>query len=135
MASGGEIERAPALDLVAAQLRAESSDLAAFVEGLAAKLELAVPGLVRIDRGRGRLFGPKAVRKVTLDAGGERLELSYRDGSDRVETKRARVSGGITLSSEELPIEAWIEALSEALVREAEHSGRTRQALERLLMQ
>jgi hypothetical protein len=132
MASGGEIERAPAFDLVAARLRADSSDLRAFVEGLAVKLEEAVPGHVQVQRWRVRMFGPKVVRRVVFDAGGERLELSC-DG-DRVQTRRARVSGGITLSSEELAIDAWTEALSEALVREAERSGRTRQALERLLL-
>ena len=135
MASGGEIERVPGFDLVAARLRADAGDLRAFVEGLAVKLEEAVPGLVQVYRWRERMFGPKAVGKIVLDAGGQRLELVYKGDADRVQTRRARVSGGITLSSEELPIDAWTEALSEALVHEAEQSGRTRQALERLLME
>jgi hypothetical protein len=132
---GSEIERAPGFDLVAARLRADSADLSAFVEGLAAKLEEAVPGCVRVQRVRsGGFRGPKLVRLVSVDLGGSRLELSREPGSDRVQTRRARISGGITLSSEALPIEQWIEELSEGLAREAEHSGQARQALERLLL-
>ena len=52
----------PNLDLLAASLRADTSDLRAYVESLAVKLEEAVPERVRVERRRGGLFGPKAVR-------------------------------------------------------------------------
>ena len=57
-----EIDRpAVDMDLLAASLRADTSDLNAFVESLAAKLEEAVPGAARVDRRRSGMFGPKAV--------------------------------------------------------------------------
>jgi len=126
---GGSLE----LDLLASSLRSDSSDLAAFVEGLAVKLEDALPGRVRIDRVRRGFRGPKLVRRIAVDAGGERLEL-LRGGGVSVETRRARVSGGITLKTEALDIDSWISALSGALVEEASRNERTRQALERLLI-
>ena len=122
----------PGFELLAASLRADAEDVATFMETLAAKLEAALPGGVSVYRWRGRMFGPKAVGKIVLDLGGERLELDR--SAERVEARRARVSGGITLSTEPISLEAWIEALSEALAREAERSSQTRQVLERLLL-
>jgi hypothetical protein len=127
---GGPLE----LDLLAASLRVDSANLGTFVESLAAKLEDALPGLVRVERGREGLRGPKQVRKIVLDAGGDRLELR-RGGGDSVQTVRARVSGGIVLKTEELDIDAWMTALIEALSNEANRNERTRRALERLLLE
>ncbi len=119
------------IDLLAATLRADASDLGAFVEALATKLEEAVPGGVRVERRRGGLFGPKRVSRISLDAGAQRLELRAGDG--RIETRCARLSAGIVLKSETLPTDAWLDALSQALADEARSSQTTRQALERLL--
>ena len=121
------------LDLIAASLRADTSDVGAFVESLAVKLEEALPGRVAVYRWRGKLFGPKRVHRIQFDAGDERLELTA-DGAV-VTTSRARMSGGIVLKSEELDIDAWLNALGAALAAEAERNATTRQALERLLMQ
>ena len=129
-----EIDRpAVDLDLLAASLRADSSDLHAFVESLAAKLEEAVPGRVRVDRRRSGMFGPKAVRSLAVDLGDRRLNLRA-DGA-AVQTSCARLSGGIVLKSEVLETDAWLELLGEALADEARRSETTRKALERLLMQ
>ena len=120
------------LDLLAASLRADSSDLSAFVESLAAKLEQAVPARVRVERRRTGMFGPKAVRRLSVDLADRRLELRAERGG--VQTRWARLSGGIALKNEELETEAWLAMLSEALAAEARRSETTRQALERLLI-
>jgi len=121
------------MDLLAASLRADSSDLNAFIEGLAAKLEQAVPGRVRVDRRRSGMFGPKAVRSVAVDLGDRRLEL--RSDGGRVETRCARLSGGIVLKNDVLDTDQWLAALGDALAAEARRSETTRKALERLLIQ
>jgi hypothetical protein len=121
------------IDLLAASLRADTSDLGAFVEGLAAKLEAAIPGGVRVERRRAGMLGPKQVRRIQMDAGDRRLELSS-DGA-RIETRCATLSGGIVLKSDQLDTDAWLVALGEALADEARRSQSTRQALERLLTQ
>jgi hypothetical protein len=120
------------IDLIAASLRADLSDVRVFVETLAAKLEAAVPGRVRVERQRAGMFGPKVVRRVALDGGDQRLELRTDGGS--IETVCARVSGGIVLKNEELPIDEWLAALGTVLAAEAERNATTRAALERLLM-
>ena len=121
------------MDLLAASLRADSSDVGAFVASLTAKLEEAMPGRVRVDRRRSGMFGPKSVRSVSVDLGDRRLELRTDGGT--VQTRCARLSGGIVLKNEALDIDAWLATLSEALAAEAQRSETTRKALERLLIQ
>ena len=121
------------IDLLAASLRSDSSDVSAFVESLATKLEEAVPRQVRVERRRPGLFGPKQVRRIALDTDSARLEL-LRPELGGIETRRSRLSGGIVLKSERVDTDTWLTALGEALATEAGRSERTRQALERLLL-
>jgi hypothetical protein len=120
------------LDLLAASLRADAGDLEAFVEGLATKLETAVPGRVRVDRRRSGLLGGKRARAIALDAGDRRLELQFAGGT--IETRASRLSGGIVLKREAVDFDAWMAMLGQALAVEAQRSQATRQALERLLI-
>lgn len=119
------------IDLIAASLRADATDVSTFVEALAVKLEEAIPDVVRVERRREGLRGPKLVRRIALDAGGRRLEL-LRSGAD-VEARCSRLSGGIVLKSETVDVDAWLTALGEVLAEQARRSQITRQALERLL--
>lgn len=129
-----EIDRpAVDMDLLAASLRADSSDVGAFVESLATKLEETVPGRVRVDRRRAGMFGPKEVRSVSVDLGDRRLELRSERGG--VDTRCARLSGGIVLKNEALGTDEWLATLTDALAAEAARSETTRKALERLLIQ
>lgn len=118
------------IELVTASLRADASDLGAFVEALAVKLEQALPNGVRVDR-RGGLFGAKKVRQISVDAGDTRLRL-VRDGA-AVDTSRARLSGGIVLKTERIEIDEWLRELGRALAEQARRSAVTREALERML--
>jgi hypothetical protein len=122
------------LDLVAASLRADSSDLGAFVEGLATKLEDVLPRRTKVERARRGMFGPKQVRRISVDAGDQRLELIHGE-RDGIETRRSRLSAGIVLKSESLDTDEWLRALGAAITAEAQRSEQTRQALERLLIE
>jgi hypothetical protein len=118
-------------DLLAASLRADARDVGAFVEALAAKLTASFPGAAKVERKGGFLGGPKRVRRVAVGLGDDEFELERDD--DRVTCRRRTVVRGIALKNEELELETWIDGLSHALVRQAEASGRGREALERLL--
>jgi hypothetical protein len=120
------------LDLVAAALRADLSDIAAFVEGLATRLELALPGIAQINRSSSGFRGPKLVSEIIVQAGDERLQLQ-RNGA-QVRTSRCRVSGGITIKTEALDIDSWLAALSVAVAGEAARSERTRLALQQIVL-
>lgn len=119
-------------ELVAASLRADLTDVRAFVEALAEKLEGALPGATRVSRRGGGLFGGrKRVAAISVAVGPDQFELENDDG--RVACRRRTVVRGIALKNEELPLEEWIDAVSRALVTEAEESERGRTALARLL--
>jgi hypothetical protein len=119
------------LDLLAASLRADAGDLDAFVEALAAKLEAALPGQVEVERRGGRIGSRKRVRRIEVTLGDQRYEAE-REGR-RVICRRRSVVRGIALKTQELDLDAWIAALSQDLVEEADRSERGRQALARLL--
>ena len=119
------------LDLVAASLRADAADLDAFVEALAVRLEGALPGQVEVERKGGLLGGNKRVRRIEVSLGDQRYEADVDRG--RITCRRRSVVRGIALKTQELDLDAWIDALSRDLVDESERSERGRQALARLL--
>lgn len=118
-------------DLLAASLRADATDLRAFVEALAAKLEGAFGEHVHVERKGGRFGGDKHVRRIALRLGEDEYELQHDDG--RIDCRRRTVVRGIALKNDELALEDWIDAVSRTLVQEAQSSERGRTALERLL--
>jgi hypothetical protein len=119
------------LDLVAASLRADAADLDAFVEALAVRLKGALPGQVEVERKGGLFGGNKRVRRIEVSLGDQRYEADVDRG--RVTCRRRSVVRGIALKTQELDLDAWIDALSRDLVDESERSERGRQALARLL--
>lgn len=116
--------------MLAASLRADTTDLRLFVEALATKLELSFPERTHVERG-GRMFGSKQVRRISVELGGGRYDLEHSDGV--VTARRCTVVRGISLKNDELGLEEWIDDLSAELVAEAERSERGRAALERML--
>ena len=116
--------------MLAASLRADTTDIRVFVEALATKLEQSFPDRTQVERG-GRLFGSKQVRKLSVELGDGRYELEHSDGT--VTTRRCTVVRGIALKNEELGVEEWIDDLSAELVAEADRSERGRAALEQML--
>jgi hypothetical protein len=118
-------------DLVAASLRADAGDVRAFVEALAEKLAVSLPGGVKIDRKGSLLGGPKHVRRIAVQLGDEQLELEHDAG--RITCRRRTLVRGIALRNEEIDLDAWIEAVTQGLVQAAQASERGRLALEQLL--
>jgi len=124
----------PGFDLVAASLRADTTDLNAFVEALAVKLEGALPDSVRVDRkGGGLLSREKRVRRISIGMDEARYDLE-RNG-ESIEASRCNEVRGIVIKSERLGLDEWIDALSRELTSRAQQSERSMLALQRLLEQ
>jgi hypothetical protein len=122
----------PGFDLVAASLRADTTDLNAFVEALAVKLEGALPDSVRVDRkGGGLLSREKRVRRISIGMDEARYDLE-RVG-ESIQTSRCNEVRGIVIKSERLGLDEWIDALSRELTQRAQQSERSMLALQRLL--
>ncbi|WP_328301503.1 hypothetical protein OG389_29560 [Streptomyces sp. NBC_00435] len=124
------------VELLAAALRQDSSDLHLYVNVLSARLvDSLPPGAVRIRRRRslaqrvaGR-EGPVAELDVTL---GER-RLSLRTDRGRVTGEISHEVRGIVLSRREVDFDEWIDALARALADAAASNARARAAVERFL--
>src|SRR3954447_10863207 len=92
------VEEAPDLDLLAASLRADAGDTAAFLEALASRLEAALPGQVEVER-KGRLFGgAKRVRRIAVRLGDSHYDVETDGGT--ITARRRSVVRGIALKSE-----------------------------------
>ena len=127
-AEGGEIS----VDLLAASLRASSSDLKTFVEVLADKLEDALPGRVQVGRRSTRFLGKeKRVERLECELAGQRYLLATRDGV--VEVRRATAVRGVVLKTEVLPLGEWLDALARDLANEAQTSEQAQLALQQML--
>ena len=119
-------------ELLAASLRASSSDLDTFVEVLADKLEHALPGRVAVERRAVRRFSKeKRVARIELALGDNRYLAIVQGGA--LETRCAKAVRGVVLKTEALPLDAWLESLARELAVEAEASEQSRLALEQLL--
>jgi hypothetical protein len=116
-------------ELLAASLRADANDLSVWLPALGAKLAGALPGRVRLYRDG--IFGNGAVNGMTIDLDVWRLELHLKHG--RPLASRTHVVRGIALKTEELPLDAWIDALGQALAELASTSAREQAAIRSLL--
>lgn len=127
------MEQGESFDLSAAGLRAGGSDLSAFFQALAGKLEQALPGRTRIERRGGGLLGrgPRGARSIQVDLGDCRYRLELDGGA--LSGSRERRSGGIAIGRDALDADAWIAALTDELREEAARDAGARLALERLL--
>lgn len=121
----------PSFDLIAASLRADATDLSAFVEALAERLAGALPERLRVERSGSRFARVRRVRRLVLDLGQERFELEQQPG--RPLCRRQVLVGGVAIRGEELPLEQWLDQLARALVVEADASAQGRAALAQLL--
>jgi hypothetical protein len=122
----------PDFDLAAAGLRADGPGAVRGIEALAAKLEDALPGRCRVERRAVRLFSrDKRVETLELELGGATYRLES-DGHD-VTATRGKAVGGVTIKRDELPLDVWLQALTDDLRELAQTSGEARAALDRLL--
>lgn len=97
-------------DQSTAWIRRAQMDMKAFVEGLAARLEGDVPGLVEVERKRDGLFSKSShVRTVTVHTDNNDY-LLRRDGV-HISTIRTKTVRGVALKHEDLPLAAWLQSL------------------------
>jgi len=128
-----EIRDGGGFELLAGSLRSSGSDLDAFVEVLADKLERALPGRVIVERrGLRRFSKERRVARIEVALGDNRYTVVV--GHGVLEARCAKAVRGVVLKTEELPLKGWLEALGRELAVEAEASEQSRVALEQLLL-
>jgi hypothetical protein len=122
-------------DLVAAQVRADASDVETFFSVLVTKLSDALGQRVKLERPGGLFKRDRPVDAMELDlsSGGSGLVLSARRDRGGVTCTVLRKVRGIALSTKQVSMTEWIEELVSALREEAERSRQTWDALHGLL--
>ncbi len=124
------------LDMVAAALRADSSDIAIYAKVLTESLgESLPPGCVSIERTRtmsDRVQNrPGTVTKVSVRLGEKTMTLGMHRGAPVAEI--CHEVRGIVLSRQAVPVAEWAAALARGLVAHAEQNAAAAVALRRLV--
>jgi hypothetical protein len=121
------------LDLLAASLHADDSDVRILLRVLVERLAGALGSRLTVERARGRLFsGSKPIQRVSVTLGDDQLDAAVE--GDGLRCSIARSSGGIRIRSVRVTTEEWLRRLLGALRDEAAVSQQTRAALESIVI-
>jgi hypothetical protein len=119
-------------EVLASSLRADLTDVKAFLAALAEKLGGALPQQCVVERKGGLFAKEKHVHRVSVELGEHRYAIEHASHGG-LRASRIKVVRGIALKTEELPVDQWIEELSRDLAAHAARNSQARMALERLL--
>jgi hypothetical protein len=120
-------------DLSAAGFRRSESDLRAFMEAFALRMESALPSHTVVQRKRDGLFSKQShVASVSIETANHRYVLSFQAG--RLAAERSKVVRGVTLKNEPMEVPAWLESLGMDVEALANHSGSAQNVLHDFLM-
>ncbi|MHB1502469.1 MAG: hypothetical protein ACYCTL_00170 [Acidimicrobiales bacterium] len=120
------------LNLAAASLRAELSDVHVLLKVLADQLAEAMGDRLDVGRAGGRFRKSDEIRSLRVSLGGDQFDAELSGSGLRCAV--SHFSGGIRIRSEEVEMDAWVARLLGALKAEAAHSQAARQALENILI-
>lgn len=111
---------------------AYAQDTRGFLPLLAIVLTGAMPEETQVERRGGLFERPKPVRKITVTLG-DHLYTLEDPGRGPLVAARAKVVRGITLKTEPMPPEEWLQDLSSQIAARARQNERAFFALKNLL--
>jgi len=120
------------LELAAASLRADGSDVGILVKVLADQLGDALGSRLQVQRAGGRFRKSDKVQSIRITMDGDQFDAEV-DGP----TLRCTIghsSGGIRIRSEKVDVDEWLNRLLTVLKAEAANSQAVRQALESMVI-
>ena len=121
------------VDLLAASLRADSTDLKAFLEALATKLAGALPNQTSVTRQSKFFSREHPIKEISVTLGEYQYRVLHEQQRPLI-TQRAKVVRGIVLKTEQLPMDQWINELARDLAQEAMQSAQAHISLEQFLL-
>jgi len=120
------------LELAAASLRADRTDVHVLLKVLVDQLSDALGDRLRVERAGGRFRKSEAIASLVVSMGDDRFEAVVDGPSLRCSIGHA--SGGIRIRTEPVDMDTWIARLLAALQAEAAHSQSARLALEQMVI-
>jgi hypothetical protein len=120
-------------DLDAAWFRKAQGDLKAFMQAFAVRLEGALPGRVAVERHKDGLFSKEShATRIAVEAHNHLYVIELQKG--RLSAHRSKAVHGVTLSTEQMDVPAWLAALHADIQTLAEHAGAAQNVLHDFLM-
>jgi len=119
------------LDLAAASLRADSTDVPMMLKLLVNQLGDVLGSRLVVERAGGRFHKSDEIKSVQVSMGDDDLRADIEGGTVRCTVGHS--SGGIRIRSAQVPMEEWLRRLLQGLQAEAAHSESARLALERIV--
>jgi len=120
------------LELAAAQLRADSSDVGILVKVLVDQLSDALGPRLRVQRSGGRFRKSDEIKSLTITMADDQFDAEV-DGP-LLRCTIGHSSGGIRIRSEKVDMDTWLGRLLAVLKTEADHSQAVRLALENIVI-
>ena len=120
------------LELAAAQLRADSSDVTVLVKVLADQLSEALGPRLQVERDGGLFKRSDRVKRLTITMDDDQFDATV-DGPV-LRCTVGHTSGGIRIRSDKVDVDTWLARLLTVLQAEAERSQAVRQALEHIVI-
>jgi|SRR5580704_12250401 hypothetical protein len=120
------------LELAAASLRADGTDVRILVKVLADQLADALGSRLEVQRSGGRFRKSDEIRSIRISIDDDQFEAEV-DG-DTLRCTIGHSSGGIRIRSEKVSVDIWIARLLGVLKAEAAHSESVRRALETIVI-
>jgi hypothetical protein len=119
------------LELAAASLRADGSDVHLLVKVLADQLADALGSRLTVERA-GRFRKSEEIKSLAIAMGDDQFDAVV-DGPV-LRCTIGHASGGIRIRSEKVDVDTWLHRLLTALQAEAAHSQAVRLALENMVI-
>lgn len=120
------------LNMAAATLRANSTDVHLLVKALCDELAPALGARLVIQRASGRLRKSNAISSVQISMSNDVFEAVLEGATVRCSV--GHLSGGIRIRNEVVTMDEWVVRLLSSLQAEATHSESARQALENIVI-
>jgi hypothetical protein len=120
------------LELAAAQLRADGTDVRILVKVLVDQLSDALGPRLSVERAGGRFRKSDEIRSLRITMEDDQFDAEV-DGSI-LRCTIGHSSGGIRIRSEKVHMDAWLDRLLAVLKAEADHSQAVRTALENIVI-
>ena len=120
------------LDMAAAALRANSTDVPMMLKLLVGQLGDVLGSRLVVERAGGRLHKSEEIKSVQVSMGDDDLRADIEGGTVRCTVGHS--SGGIRIRSTQVPMDEWLQRLLRGLQAEAAHSEKARLALERIVI-
>lgn len=120
------------LNMAAATLRANSTDVHLLVKALCDELAPALGARLVIQRASSRLRKSNAISSVQISMSNDVFEAVLEGATVRCSV--GHLSGGIRIRNEAVTMDEWVVRLLSTLQAEATHSESARQALENIVI-